>query len=301
MIRPVFDELSAARPKRHFTVGIYDDVTHLSLPIDVDYRTPRPAGEVEALFFGLGSDGTVGANHASVKIIGEGTDLFAQGYFVYDSKKSGGTTVSHLRFGPVQTKSAYLIDAANFVACHQFGLLDKIKILDFAKPGATFLLNSPYGPDEIWDRLPIDVQRQLVDKKIDFWVIDALAVAAETGMGTRINTIMQPCFFHLSGVLPAAEAIARIKAFVEKTYAKRGQAVVDRNFAAIDASIARLGHVTLGPATTGHALPPVVPAGAPDFVKSVTAVLMAGDGDRLPVSAFPVDGTFPSGTMAGSA
>ena len=296
MLRPVFDELSAARPKRHFTVGIYDDVTHLSLPIDVDYRTPRPKGEVQALFFGLGSDGTVGANHASVKIIGEGTDLFAQGFFVYDSKKSGGTTVSHLRFGPVPTRSAYLIDAADFIACHQFGLLDKIKILDFAKPGATFLLNSPYGPDEIWDHLPADVQRQLVDKQIDFWVIDALAVAAETGMGNRINTIMQPCFFHLSGVLPADEAIERIKDFVKKTYMKRGQAVVDRNYAAIDASIARLGHVKLGPAGTGYALPPIVPGTAPDFVRNVTAVLMAGGGDQLPVSAFPIDGTFPTGT-----
>ena len=296
MLRPVFDELSAARPKRHFTVGIYDDVTHLSLPIDVDYRTPRPKGEVQALFFGLGSDGTVGANHASVKIIGEGTDLFAQGFFVYDSKKSGGTTVSHLRFGPVPTRSAYLIDAADFIACHQFGLLGKIKILDFAKPGATFLLNSPYGPDEIWDHLPTDVQQHLVDKQIDFWVIDALAVAAETGMGSRINTIMQPCFFHLSGVLPADEAIERIKGFVEKTYLKRGQAVVDQNFAAIDASIARLGHVKLGPAGTGYALPPIVPDTAPDFVKNVTAVIMAGGGDQLPVSAFPIDGTFPSGT-----
>ena len=217
MLRPVFDELSAARPKRHFTVGIYDDVTHLSLPIDVDYRTPRPKGEVQALFFGLGSDGTVGANHASVKIIGEGTDLFAQGFFVYDSKKSGGTTVSHLRFGPVPTRSAYLIDAADFIACHQFGLLEKIKILDFAKPGATFLLNSPYGPDEIWDRLPAEVQRHLVEKQINFWVIDALAVAAETGMGSRINTIMQPCFFHLSGVLPADEAIERLMEFVSTT------------------------------------------------------------------------------------
>ncbi len=296
MLRPVFDELSAARPKRHFTVGIYDDVTHLSLPIDVDYRTPRPKGEVQALFFGLGSDGTVGANHASVKIIGEGTDLFAQGFFVYDSKKSGGTTVSHLRFGPVPTRSAYLIDAADFIACHQFGLLGKIKILDFAKPGATFLLNSPYGPDEIWDHLPTDVQRHLVDKQIDFWVIDALAVAAETGMGNRINTIMQPCFFHLSGVLPADEAIERIKDFVKKTYLKRGQAVVDQNYAAIDASIARLGHVKLGPAGTGYALPPIVPDTAPDFVRNVTAVLMAGGGDQLPVSAFPIDGTFPSGT-----
>ncbi len=296
MLRPVFEELSAARPKRHFTVGIYDDVTHLSLPIDVDYRTPRPKGEVQALFFGLGSDGTVGANHASVKIIGEGTDLFAQGFFVYDSKKSGGTTVSHLRFGPVPTRSAYLIDAADFVACHQFGLLGKTKILDFAKPGATFLLNSPYGPDEIWDHLPAAIQQHLVDKQIDFWVIDAFAVAAETGMGNRINTIMQPCFFHLSGVLPAEEAIERIKDFVKNTYLKRGQAVVDRNYAAIDASIARLGHVKLGPAGTGYALPPVVPDTAPDFVRNVTAALMAGGGDQLPVSAFPIDGTFPSGT-----
>ena len=296
MLRPVFEELSAARPKRHFTVGIYDDVTHLSLPIDVDYRTPRPKGEVQALFFGLGSDGTVGANHASVKIIGEGTDLFAQGFFVYDSKKSGGTTVSHLRFGPVPTRSAYLIDAADFIACHQFGLLDKTKILDFAKPGATFLLNSPYGPDEIWDHLPAAIQRHLVDKQIDFWVIDAFAVAAETGMGNRINTIMQPCFFHLSGVLPAEEAIERIKDFVRNTYLKRGQTVVDRNYAAIDASIARLGHVKLGPAGTGYALPPMVPDTAPDFVRNVTAALMAGGGDQLPVSAFPIDGTFPSGT-----
>ncbi len=296
MIRPVFDELASARPKRHFTVGIYDDVTHLSLPIDIDYRTPRPKGEVQALFFGLGSDGTVGANHASVKIIGEGTDHFAQGFFVYDSKKSGGITVSHLRFGPVPTRSAYLIDAADFVACHQFGLLEKTKILEFAKPGATFLLNSPYGPAEVWDHLPRDVQQQLIDKAIDFWVIDAFAVATEVGMGNRINTIMQPCFFQLSGVLPPDEAIARIKGFVEKTYAKRGQSIVDRNFAAIDRSIAALGHVTVGSVASGYAVPQLVPDDAPDFVRKVTAVLMAGGGDQLPVSAFPVDGTFPSGT-----
>jgi pyruvate-ferredoxin/flavodoxin oxidoreductase len=261
-----------------------------------EFHAPRPAGEVRAVFFGLGSDGTVGANKASVKIIGEGTDLFAQGYFVYDSKKSGGITVSHLRFGPQPIGSSYLIDQADFVACHQFGLLEKARILELAKPGATFLLNSPYGPEEVWDHLPRSVQRQLVDKAIDFWVIDAFAVATEVGMGNRINTVMQPCFFHLSGVLPAADAIARIKSFVEQTYAKRGQAVVDRNFAAIDRSIERLGHVPLGPATTGYELPPVVPADAPDFVRDVTAVLMAGDGDRLPVSAFPVDGTFPTGT-----
>ncbi len=296
MVKPVFDELAAERPKRHFTVGIYDDVTHLSLPIDEEFRAPRPAGEVQALFFGLGSDGTVGANKASVKIIGEGTDLFAQGYFVYDSKKSGGQTVSHLRFGPQPIVSSYLIDRADFLACHQFGLLEKAKVLEYAKPGATFLLNAPYRPDEVWDHLPRVVQQQLIDKAIDLWAIDAFAVASEVGMGNRINTVMQPCFFKLSGVLPPDEAVARIKKNVEKTYAKRGQAVVDRNFAAIDRSLERLARVPLGTVATGHELPPVVPDGAPDFVKKVTAVLMAGDGDRLPVSAFPVDGTFPTGT-----
>ena len=298
MIKPVFDELASERPKRHFTVGIYDDVTRLSLSIDTEFRRPRPAGEVQAVSFGLGSDGTVGANHASIKIIGEGTDLHAQGFFVYDSKKSGGLTVSHLRFGPEPIQSAYLIDAADFVACHQFGLLEKTDVLGFAKPGATFLLNSPYGPTEVWDHLPREVQQQLIEKSIDFWVIDAFAVATEVGMGNRINTVMQPCFFHLANVLPAADAIARIKANVEKTYAKRGQAVVERNFAAIDRSIERLNRVVLGTAATGAPIPPVVPASAPEFVRKVTAELMAGRGDRLPVSAFPVDGTFPVGTTA---
>jgi len=296
MIKPIFDELATERPKRHFTIGIYDDVTHLSLPIDTEFRHVRPAGEVQAMFFGLGSDGTVGANKSSVKIIGEGTDLFAQGYFVYDSKKSGSVTVSHLRFGPEPIRSAYLVEGADFVACHQFGLLERTKIVEYAKPGATLLLNSPYGPDEVWDQLPRNVQQQLVDKAIDLWVIDAFAVAEEVGMGNRINTVMQPCFFHLAGVLPPADAIARIKGFVEKTYAKRGQAVVDRNFAAIDMSIGRLGHVTLGKATSNRSLMFAVPDDAPDFVKQVTAVLMSGDGDQLPVSAFPVDGTFPTGT-----
>ncbi len=296
MIKPIFAELGAERPKRHFTVGIYDDVTHLSLPIDTDYRHPRPAGEVQAVFFGLGSDGTVGANKASVKIIGEGTDLYAQGYFVYDSKKSGSVTVSHLRFGPEPIRSTYLVDEADFVACHQFGLLGKVKVLEAARQGATFLLNSPYGPDEVWDHLPGAVQRQLVDKAIDFWVIDALAVADETGMGNRINTIMQPCFFHLAGILPADEAISRIKHFVEKTYAKRGEAVVARNFAAIDRSLERLGHVPLGGITSTIPTTAPLPADVPDFVARITSQLMAGDGDRLPVSALPVDGTFPSGT-----
>ncbi len=296
MVKPIFDELLAARPKRHFTVGIYDDVTNLSLPISSTFTHPRPTGEVQALFFGLGSDGTVGANKSSVKIIGEGTDLFAQGYFVYDSKKSGSVTSSHLRFGPQPIRSTYLVDNADFVACHQFGLLESVPMLDRAMHGATFLLNSPYGPDEVWEHLPTGVQQQLVDKQINLWVIDAMAVAAETGMGNRINTIMQPCFFHLSGVLPAEEAITRIKEFVKKTYGKRGDAVVQRNYAAIDASIARLGKVTLGTVSSGHALRLLVPDTAPDFVKQVTARLMAGEGDLLPVSALPVDGTFPTGT-----
>jgi len=296
MIKPIFEELAADRPKRHFTVGIYDDVTHLSLPIDADFHAPRPAGEVQALFYGLGSDGTVGANKASVKIIGEGTDLYAQGYFVYDSKKSGSMTVSHLRFGPQPIRSTYLVEKADFVACHQFGLLDRTKVLEHAKPGATFLLNSPYGPDDVWEHLSRDVQQELVDKAIDFWVIDAFGVADEVGMGNRINTIMQPCFFHLAGVLPPEEAIARIKGFVQTTYAKRGQSVIERNFAAIDRSLERLGHVTLGPVTSDHSMTSIVPDDAPDFIRRVTSVLIDGDGDRLPVSAFPVDGTFPTGT-----
>jgi pyruvate-ferredoxin/flavodoxin oxidoreductase len=296
MIRPIFEELAAARPKRHFTVGIYDDVTHLSLPIDIDFKRPRPAGEVQAVFFGLGSDGTVGANKASVKIIGESTSLFAQGYFVYDSKKSGSITVSHLRFGPEPIRSTYLVEDADFVACHQFGLLGKTKVLEYAKHGATFLLNAPYGPDEVWEHLPGGVQQLLMEKAIDFWVIDALAVADEAGMGSRINTVMQPCFFQLAGILPADEAITRIKAFVEKTYAKRGEAVVARNFAAIDRSLERLSHVSIGGVTNDLPTTPPVPDDVPDFVARITSRLMAGDGDRLPVSALPADGTFPSGT-----
>jgi pyruvate-ferredoxin/flavodoxin oxidoreductase len=296
MIKPIFDELTTARPKRHFTIGIYDDVTHLSLPIDGGFRHQLPAGEVQAVFFGLGSDGTVGANKASIKIIGESTDLFAQGYFVYDSKKSGSVTVSHLRFGPEPIRSTYLIEDADFLACHQFGLLGKTKVLEFAKHGATFLLNAPYGPDEIWDHLPGGIQQLLIDKEIDFWVIDAFAVADEAGMGSRINTVMQPCFFQLAGILPADEAITQIKGFVEKTYAKRGEAIVQRNFAAIDHSLERLAHVPLGGVTNGRATTPPVPDDVPDFVARITSRLIAGDGDLLPVSALPVDGTFPTGT-----
>ncbi|MBI3747226.1 MAG: pyruvate:ferredoxin (flavodoxin) oxidoreductase [Chloroflexi bacterium] len=296
MIKPVFDELRAARPKRHFTVGIYDDVTHLSLPIDGTFRRERPAGEVQAVFFGLGSDGTVGANKASIKIIGESTDLFAQGYYVLDSKKSGSVTVSHLRFGPEPIRSTYLIEDADFLACHQFNLLGRMKVLELAKPGATFLLNSPYGPDEVWGRLPGGVQQLLIDKQIDFWMIDAAAVANEAGMGNRINTVMQPCFFQLAGILPPEQAIERIKAFVEKTYAKRGPAVIARNFDAIDRSLARLTHVPLGGRTNEIPTIPPVPDDVPDFVARFTSRLMAGEGDMLPVSAMSADGTFPSGT-----
>jgi len=299
MLKPVFDELAADRPKRHFTVGIYDDVTHLSLPIDEEVRHPRPTGEVQAVFIGLGADGTVGANKSSVKIIGESTDLHAQGYFVYDSKKSGSVTVSHLRFGPEPIRSTYLIDEADFVACHQFGLLEKMKVVDLARPGATLLLNSPYGPDEVWDHLPREVQQGIVDKGLDLWVVDAFAVATEAGMGNRINTVMQPCFFQLSGVLPPDEAIAKIKGSVEKAYGRRGRSVVERNFAAIDASLAALHRVDVpGEVTSEHTLVRELPADAPDFVSQVTAVLLAGDGDKLPVSALPVDGTFPTGTAA---
>ncbi|HEX4866939.1 MAG TPA: pyruvate:ferredoxin (flavodoxin) oxidoreductase [Acidimicrobiales bacterium] len=297
MLKPVFDELSLDRPKCHFTVGIRDDVTHLSLPIDADFRHPRPAGEVQAVFFGLGSDGTVGANKSSVKIIGESTDLFAQGYFVYDSKKSGSVTVSHLRFGPEPIRSTYLIDQADFVACHQFGLLEKMKVVELARPGATVLLNSPYGPDEVWGHLPHEVRRQIVDKDLQLWVVDAFRVASEVGMANRINTVMQPCFFQLSGVLPADEAIARIKESVEHAYGRRGRSVVERNFAAIDRSLAALHRVAV-PTEVAEERPiaPRLPAGAPSFVEQVTAVLLAGEGDLLPVSALPVDGTFPSGT-----
>jgi pyruvate-ferredoxin/flavodoxin oxidoreductase len=297
MVKAIFAELLAERPKRHFTVGINDDVTHTSLTVDTSFRYRRPAGEINAMFFGLGSDGTVGANKSSVKIIGENTELWSQGYFVYDSKKSGSVTVSHLRFGPQPIRSTYLIDEADFIACHQFGLLERMKVLDNAKDGATFLLNSPYAHDEVWAHLPRLVQEQIIAKHIDLWVIDAYRLAGEVGMGGRINTVMQPCFFKLSGVLPADEAIARIKESVEKMYGRRGPTVVEQNFAAIDRSLAELAHVQVpATATSTQEARALIAADAPDFVTRVTARLMAGEGDLLPVSAFPVDGTFPTGT-----
>jgi pyruvate-ferredoxin/flavodoxin oxidoreductase len=296
MVKAVFEELAKQHPKRHFTVGIVDDVTHLSLPVDPDFDI-EPDDVVRAVCYGLGADGTVGANKNSIKIIGEETAHYAQGYFVYDSKKSGAMTVSHLRFGPRPIRSAYQVRSANFVACHQFGFLEKFDVLEMARPGGVFLLNAPYGPEEVWDHLPRQVQEQLLDKQLTFYVIDALQVAKDTGMGGRINTIMQTCFFAVSGALPRDEAIAQIKKSIEKTYSKKGEEVVRRNFAAVDQTLSHLHAVPLPDRVTARlGRPPVVAADAPDLVKKLNAVLIAGKGDLLPVSAFPVDGTWPTGT-----
>ena len=294
MAKAVFDELAKPEPKRRFTVGIVDDVTHLSLPVDESFHVPQTA--LAAVFYGLGSDGTVGASKNSVKIIGEQPDAEAQGYFVYDSRKSGASTVSHLRFGTTPIRSTYLVKAADFVAVHQFDLLRTMKTIDVAKPGATVLLNSPYGADT-WQRLPVEVQAEIVDKQLRVFVIDAEAVAKKAGLGRRINTVMQPCFFYLSGVVPQEQAIAKIKAAVEETYGKRGRTVVQRNFAAIDAAIDALHelHVPDRPTSTDQRLAPL-PEAAPDFVRRVTQTMLHGEGDLLPVSALPVDGAWPTGT-----
>jgi pyruvate-ferredoxin/flavodoxin oxidoreductase len=296
MAKAVFDELAKDEPKNHFTVGIVDDVTHTSLEVDRSFSTETD-DVVRAVFYGLGADGTVSANKSSVKIIGEDADRFAQGYFVYDSKKAGSMTVSHLRFGPEPIRSSYKIRSASFVACHQFQFLERMDVLETAVPGATFLLNSPYGPEEVWDHLPREVQRAIVDKELRFYVIDAQKIADEVGLGARINTVLQTCFFALAGVLERDEAIARIKEAIEKTYGKRGQAVLDMNFAAVDRALDGLHEVEIpeGAESDLHRLPPV-PEDAPDFVKRVTAMMIAGQGDLLPVSALPVDGTFPTGT-----
>jgi pyruvate-ferredoxin/flavodoxin oxidoreductase len=296
MVKGVFDELLKKSPKNHFTVGIHDDVTHTSLDYDPEFSTEVP-GTVRALFYGLGADGTVGANKNSIKIIGEETDNFAQGYFVYDSKKSGAITTSHLRFGPRPLHSSYLITKASFVACHQFSFLERLDMLKAAEPGATFLLNSTFGPNEVWDHLPRLVQRQIIDKKLKFYVIDGYEVARQTGMGGRVNTIMQTCFFAISGVLPRNEAIEAIKHSIEKTYGKRGESVVKKNFAAVDAALDHLHEVQVpGKITALFDIRPAVPAAAPEFVQRFTAKIIAGEGDDLPVSAMPIDGTFPTGT-----
>ncbi|MBG7610421.1 MAG: pyruvate:ferredoxin (flavodoxin) oxidoreductase [Anaerolineae bacterium] len=296
MVKGVFEEINADQPKNHFTVGIYDDVTNNSIDFDPSFSI-RNDNNVQALFFGLGSDGTVGANKNSIKIIGEETDNFAQGYFVYDSKKAGQKTISHLRFGPDPIRAPYLISEASFIACHQFNFLDQIDVLKYAMPEAVFLLNSTFGPDQVWQKLSIEVQQTILDKQLEFYVIDAYQVAKNAGMGGRINTIMQTCFFAISGVLPRDEAIDQIKGAINKTYGKKGEIIVRKNYAAVDQALAHLYKVEV-PAEISitYHRPPSVSENAPEFVRNVLGTIIAGDGDNLPVSAFPVDGTYPSGT-----
>ena len=296
MAQGIFDELKSARPKNHFTIGIVDDVTHTSLEYDRNFSTEAPE-TVRALFYGLGSDGTVGANKNSIKIIGKGTGQHVQGYFVYDSKKAGAVTVSHLRIGPKPIRGSYLISKASFVACHQFQFLERMDVLAAAETNATFLLNAPFGPDEIWSRLPKTVQRTIIAKRLNFYVIDAYSVARDTGMGSRINTVMQTCFFAISGVLPRDQAIEAIKNAIRETYGKRGEAVVQKNFAAVDNALGHLHQVTVPKeANSPFDILPAVPQRAPAFVRDVLGTIVARLGDELPVSAMPVDGTFPTGT-----
>jgi pyruvate-ferredoxin/flavodoxin oxidoreductase len=296
MVKTVFEELAKDKPKNHFTIGIKDDVTHTSLDYDPSFQIESD-DVTRALFFGLGADGTVGANKNSIKIIGENTDLHCQGYFVYDSKKSGSRTVSHLRFGPDPIHAPYLIQSANFIACHKFEQIKRIEILKDAAEGAVFLLDSPFGPDDVWDELPQPVQQTIIDRKIRFYVIDANKVAKEAGMGKRINTVMQACFFALSGVLPRDEAIEQIKAAIKKTYSSKGEAIVQKNFAAVDAALGHLHEVKVPANVTSECpLEEVVPYDAPAFVRDVTAEMMRGHGDDLPVSKMPIDGTYPSAT-----
>ena len=298
MVKAVIDELKKADPKKHFVVGINEDITHSSLDYDPHFSVEYPE-TVRCLFFGLGSDGTVGANKNSIKIIGEETDNYAQGYFYYDSKKAGTLTTSHLRFGPKPLQAPYLItvNTANFVACHQFTFLERFDITKYAQPGAVFLVNSIYGPEEIWDHLPREVQKDIIEKKLKFYTINAYDVAEKTGMGSRVNTIMQTCFFAISGILPRDEAIAQIKKAIEKTYGKRGEAVVQKNYAAVDQTLAHLHEVKVPEIVTSKlARRSPVPEAAPEFVRNVLGPMIAFEGDAIPVSALPVDGTFPTGT-----
>ena len=296
MVKGVFDEITKDNPKNHFTIGINDDVTNTSLDYDPDFTIESDEG-VRAVFFGLGSDGTVGANKSSIKIIGENTPNYAQGYFVYDSKKSGSVTVSHLRFGPKPIHAPYLVSQANFVGCHSFAFLERYDILGSLVEGGVFLLNTPFSKDETWDKLPRQVQQQVIEKRCDFYAIDAYQVARDTGMGQRINTIMQTCFFAISGVLPREEAIEAIKTSIKKTYGKKGEEVVKKNFIAVDHALEHLRKIDVPTEVTSTIeKPPVVSPKAPKFVQEVTAKMMARRGDDLPVSALPVDGTYPTGT-----
>jgi pyruvate-ferredoxin/flavodoxin oxidoreductase len=295
-VRSVLDNLKKPQPMNHFVVGIVEDVTHCSLEYDESWST-EPDDVVRAIFYGLGSDGTVGANKNSIKIIGEETNNYAQGYFVYDSKKAGSMTVSHLRFGPRAIRSTYLVTRANFVACHQFFFLEKFDMLKQAVDGATFLLNSPYAPDEVWDKMPKLVQQRIIEKKLKFFCIDAYSVAKATGMGGRINSIMQTCFFAISGILPREEAIAKIKTAIKKTYGAKGDAIVEKNWKSVDQTLQNMHEVKVpAKVTSTIEWPPAVSDKAPQFVREVTGVMVAGLGDSLPVSSFPLDGTYPLST-----
>ena len=296
MVKGVFDNLAAAKPKNHFTIGIREDVTNSSLDYDPDFVT-EDKDVVRAMFYGLGADGTVGANKNSIKIIGEGTNNYAQGYFVYDSKKAGSMTVSHLRFGPKPIRSTYLITAANFVACHNWAFLEKYDMLSAAVPGATFLLNSPFPQEETWNRLPRAVQQQVIDKKMKVFAIDAYRVAKETGMGARVNTIMQTCFFAISGVLPKDEAIESIKKAIKKEYGRKGDEVVKKNWNAVDQTLANMYEIPVpAEATSAIEMRPPVPEEAPEFVREVLGPMIVFHGDDLPTSKLPADGTFPTDT-----
>jgi len=294
MVKGIFDELKKTEPKNHFTIGIDDDVTNTSLEYDASFDI-EPDTVIRAVFYGLGADGTVSANKNSIKIIGEETNLYAQGYFVYDAKKTGSQTVSHLRFGPHKIHSTYLISRANFIGCHQFRFAERMAVLEKATSNATFLLNSPFGSDKVWDKLPRSLQQTIIDKNIKFYVIDAYKVARNLGMGSHINTIMQTCFFALSGVLPRDVAIAKIKAAIKKTYAEKGEAVLEKNYAAVDNTLANLSEVKWpSKVTSNFDLLPIVSDQAPKFIQDVISKMIAGKGNELPVSAIPCDGTYPT-------
>jgi pyruvate-ferredoxin/flavodoxin oxidoreductase len=295
MVKAVYDNLKKPQPKDHFTVGINDDVTHTSLDYDASYST-EPNSVIRAMFYGLGADGTVGANKNSIKIIGENTDNYAQGYFVYDSKKSGAMTVSHLRFGPQPIKSSYLVSKANFVACHQWIFMERYDMLSALVDGGVFLLNSPYGKDEVWDHLTREVQQQIIAKKAKFYVIDAYQVAKDAGMGSRMNVIMQVCFFAISKVLPGDEAIEAIRKSIRDTYGRKGEEVVRKNMLAVDETLAHLFEVKVPEKVSSRTEIPATFPGAPKFEREVLGTIYAGKGDDLPVSAFSCDGTFPTGT-----
>ena len=301
MVRGIFDELNSDRPKNHFTVGIHDDVSHSNLDWDPAFRTDAGAGVTRCLFYGLGSDGTVSANKNSIKIIGETTDLHTQGYFVYDSKKAGAVTISHLRFGPQPIRSSYLIadNEAQFIACHQPVFLEHFDLLENAAEGGVFLLNTHQKADKVWATLTTTMQQRIIDKQLRFFVIDAYQVARQSGMARRINTIMQTCFFAISNIIPGEQAIEKIKQAVQTTYGRKGKRIVDRNFMAIDNALANLHQVSVADKVNAHSdIKYSVAETAPAFVRQVTAGIIAGKGDAIPVSLLPADGTWPLGTAA---